>query len=48
MVDRQGHLRPAAPTGRDLDELSHEFVKLYERTKGIHRRLNGRRLHADS
>ena len=45
----QGHLRARSrrrpPSTADLLK---EFVNLYKRTKGIHKRLNGRRLHHDA
>jgi hypothetical protein len=33
---------------RSTRHLLKEFVNLYEKTKGIHKRLNGRRLHQAS
>ena len=42
--DRQGHLRARPAAGEVYAALLKEFVNLYEKTKGIHKRLNGRRL----
>ena len=38
---------PDPPTAAVYAELLKEFVNLYKETKGIHKRLNGRRLHSD-
>ena len=43
--DGQGHLpSPTRPPGETYAALLKEFVNLYEKTKAIHKRLNGRRL----
>jgi xylulokinase len=39
---------PDPTAGEVYAALLKEFVNLYEKTKAIHKRLNGRRLHADS
>jgi hypothetical protein len=36
--------RPDTTAQQTYDEMAAEFVNLYHRTRGIHRRLNARRL----
>jgi sugar (pentulose or hexulose) kinase len=38
---------PDPSTAAVYAELLKEFVNLYKETKGIHKRLNGRRLHSE-
>ncbi len=45
MVDVKAEYRPERTAGAAYYELAEEFVNLYKRTKSIHRRLNGGRLH---
>ena len=42
----QGYVRARPGAGGVYAELLKEFVNLYKETKGIHKRLNGRRLHS--
>ena len=44
MVPVRATYRPDRSTAPVYDEMAAEFVRLYKRTKGIHRRLNRRRL----
>ena len=44
-VDDQGDLRARSGAVALYGGLLKEFVNLYEKTKGIHKRLNARRLH---
>ncbi len=44
MVPVRATYRPDSTTRPVYDEMAAEFVRLYRRTKGIHRRLNRRRL----
>jgi xylulokinase len=48
MVDVKATYQPDPVAGKLYAELLGEFVNLYKETKGIHKRLNGRRLAAHS
>jgi hypothetical protein len=46
-VEVKATYKPDPATSEVYAELLKEFVNLYKDTKGIHKRLNGRRLHSE-